>query len=299
MELRQLDHFIALAEELHFTRAARRLNVVQSALSASISILEVELGAKLFHRTTRQVRITAAGAAFYEKARIAQEAVRQAKASVVHTKNLQTGHLAIGVVQSLSAFLDIPTLLADFHARYPAVRISLRQDNRLRLVEQVADGRCDLALLPVVDLAPGVEASIILDEPMVMACAPGQALSERASVSLEDLSNEVFIDFSPGWGSRSAVDAAFGAAGVSRRTIIEVNDLETLLDLVARGLGKAIVPSRSVSESTRLLSYASLAGVDVRWRMMVAYATGTRRSDDAPAARAFLQVLDAWRLPAP
>src|SRR5258708_2244399 len=198
MELRQIEHFVAVTEEMHFTRAARRMNVVQSALSASIAALEAELGARLFHRTTRQVRMTAAGEAFYEKARSVLEAVRQARASVVATQGLERGRLIIGTVQSLPAFLDIPGLLAAFHARHPAIQVSLRQDNRLRLVEQVADGRCDLALLPVVDIPAGVEAAMVVEQAMVMVCAPGHPLAGRPSVALERLREATSVDFSPG-----------------------------------------------------------------------------------------------------
>jgi DNA-binding transcriptional LysR family regulator len=295
MELRQIEHFVAVTEEMHFTRAARRMNVVQSALSASIAALEAELGARLFHRTTRQVRMTAAGEAFYEKARSVLDAVRQARASVAATQGLERGRLIIGTVQSLPAFIDIPGLLATFHARHPAIQVSLRQDNRLRLVEQVADGRCDLALLPVVDIPAGVEAAMVVDEAMVMVCAPGHPLAGRPSVALEELSEETFVDFRPGWGTRSLVDAAFAEAGITRRTMFETPDLDTLLELVVRGLGVALAPERNVTDGRRALRLVRLAGPAIRWKMMAIYAAGAREGS-APAANAFLSLLDLSRI---
>src|ERR1700761_3808830 len=104
MDLRQLQQFIAVAEDLHFTRAARRLHLVQSALSASIQSLEAELGAQLFQRTTRGVRITAEGEALLEKARLVMTSAREAREAVFSTQRLERGRLTLGVVQSLSAF---------------------------------------------------------------------------------------------------------------------------------------------------------------------------------------------------
>ena len=114
MELRQLQHFVAVAEEMHFTRAARRVNIVQSALSTSIRALEEELATKLFMRNTRQVQLTTAGRVFLDKARLALEAVREARDAVAAVQGLTRGRLAIGTVQSLPAFVDLPALLASF-----------------------------------------------------------------------------------------------------------------------------------------------------------------------------------------
>jgi DNA-binding transcriptional LysR family regulator len=292
MELRQLQHFVAVTQEMNFTRAARRMNIVQSALSASIASLEAELGAKLFHRTTRQVRVSAAGEAFYEKARQALEAVQQARDSVLQAQTMQRGRLTIGTVQSLAAFLDMPGLLADFNTQHPAIEVRLRQDNRLRLAEQVRDGRCDLALLPVLEVSAGLEAALVLDEPMVLVCAPGHPLAAQREVALSELTGERFVDFQPGWGTREAVDAGFAAANVRRVTMFEVTDLETVLGLVVRGMGLALVPASTVADGDRVLSVVPIAGEPVRWRMMAIFLPGARTGDTAPSARAFLDLLD-------
>src|SRR5512141_773349 len=127
MELRQLQNFIAVAEEQHFTRAARRMNVVQSALSTSIRLLEEELGADLFVRSTRQVRLTEAGRVLLEKARVALDAVRDAREAVAAVQGLKLGTVNIGTVQSLPAFLDLPSLLSEFHGQYPGIEVRLTQ----------------------------------------------------------------------------------------------------------------------------------------------------------------------------
>src|SRR2546429_1304575 len=114
MDLRQLQHFVVLADESHFTRAARRVNIVQSALSSSIRSLEAELGTDLFERSTRRVKMTAAGRALYEKARTVLAGAREAREAVAAVLGLKRGLLVIGAVQSLGAFVDLPGLLGAF-----------------------------------------------------------------------------------------------------------------------------------------------------------------------------------------
>lgn len=127
VDIRQLQHFVAVAEEKHFTRAAQRVNIVQSALN-SIRLLEEELDAKLFVRSTRQVRLTDAGRILLDKAKAALESIRDAREAVAAVRNLERGTLSIRTVQSLPAFRDLPSLIERFHAEYPGVEVRLRQD---------------------------------------------------------------------------------------------------------------------------------------------------------------------------
>src|ERR1700730_18316343 len=140
VDIRQLQHFVAVAEEKHFTRAARRMNIVQSALSNSIRLLEEELDAKLFVRSTRQVRLTDAGQILLDKAKAALESIRDAREAVAAVRNLERGTLSIGTVQSLPAFLDLPSLVERFHAEYPGVELRLRQGSATDLIEKIRNG---------------------------------------------------------------------------------------------------------------------------------------------------------------
>src|SRR6185369_13732540 len=148
MELRQLHHFIAVAEELNFTRAADRVHIVQSALSSSIRGLEDELRARLFVRSTRQVRLTPAGRAFLEKAREALRVIDIGRETVADIAGLRRGCLSIGTVHSLPAFLDLPTLISRYHAVAPGIEVRLRQGDAAGLMERLRSGRLDLAFLP-------------------------------------------------------------------------------------------------------------------------------------------------------
>lgn len=274
MDLRQLQHFLAVAEEQHFTRAARRVRIVQSALSASVRALEEELGTPLFVRSTRQVRLTPAGAVLVEKARAVLDAVREARAAVAAVAGLQRGRLSIGTVQSLAAFVDLPSLLAEFHARHPGIEVHLCQGSARHLSEKIAAGALDLAFLPLCAPPPGVATRLIACDALVLVCAPGHPLAGRAAVPVEALGGLPFVDFEADRGTRRLVDRLFAEAGVERRTAFEVSDLETLLQLVGRGLGIALVPE-AIALSRSCLGMARLAGPEVCWELVAAFTPGS------------------------
>jgi DNA-binding transcriptional LysR family regulator len=144
--------------------AAQRVNIVQSALSASIRALEEELGAQLFVRSTRQVRLTSAGRVFLDKAQATLGAAREARDAVAAIQGLNQGMLSIGTVQSLPAFLDLPSLLARFHAQHPGVEVRLCQGSSSHLLEKVKSGRLDLAFLPLCEPSGGIATTLIACE---------------------------------------------------------------------------------------------------------------------------------------
>lgn len=253
MDLKQLEHFVAVAEERHFTRAAKRLNIVQSGLSTSIRSLEAELGAELFVRSTRRVDLTVVGRVLYQEAQRALTAVRRARDAVSAVQNLHRGTLTIGTVQSLSPFLDLPALLARFHADHPDVEIHLRIANSTHLLEKVRDGRLDLAFMPFYGTpTQGLTTRVVACEYLVVACSPNHPLAKRDKVTFEDLADETFIEFQEDWGTRPVIDHAFVDARIERRIAFEVNDIRTLLDLVALELGIALVPEPVVAAAGRL-----------------------------------------------
>jgi DNA-binding transcriptional LysR family regulator len=298
MDLRQLEHFVAAAEEQHFTRAARRVNIVQSGLSASIRSLEDELKTKLFFRHTRQVELTAAGQVLYEKAKIILAALRDAREAVAAVSGLQRGVLAIGTVQSLSAFVDLPALLGKFHALYPTIEIKLCQSSTTILMDKLQDGRVDLAFMPLFEPPKGVATELIACESLVIACPLSHPLAGRDDVSLDELESEPFVDFQPDWGTRRLVDRTFADACVTRQTAFEVGDLQVLLELVARGLGVALVPepiavARAAEASGAPIGFAQLKEPGICWELVVAFAGSVpAREPKNPAAKAFLELMD-------
>ncbi|WP_406601951.1 LysR family transcriptional regulator [Lentzea kristufekii] len=251
MELRQLEHFLAVAEECHFTRAAHRLHIAQSGLSASIRALEVELGAPLFLRTTRQVELTQAGRALLPEARRALSSVSAAKDAVAAVQGLLRGTLSVGSLQCLHV-VHLPAVLARFHELHPGVEIRMRQSGNAELVEEVRAGRLDLAFVTrQPKIADDLRVSTLASEPLVLACAPGSPFATRESIELSELAGQPFVDFNADWGTRDEADRALAAAGVERRVAVEVNDVHSLLDFVVFGLGVALVPQSFTLKTDR------------------------------------------------
>ncbi len=297
MDLKQLEHFVAVADEQNFTRAARRLHIVQSGLSASVRALEEELGTALLIRTTRRVELTATGRAFLPEARRVLSASVEARQVVARLQGLQHGTLSIGIIQGLAPLIDIPDLLARFRAACPLVEIRLTSGGSRPLIEGVRSGVLDLAFTQFVGAVPSeVAAWMLACEPLVAVCAPGHALAGREGVTLHDLAGATFVDLHPDWGTRQLIDRSFDEARLARRTGLEVSDPATQMELVARGLGIALVPQalaadRLAEGSTGRLGAATLAEPEICWELGVVFAhDGTQRPLGA-ATRMFLDLL--------
>ena len=185
MDLRQLEHFVAVAQERHFTRAAAKLHIVQSGLSASIRALEEEMGATLFLRTTRRVNLTPAGAAFLSEAQRVLCAAEAARNAVAEVQGLKRGRLLVGAIQGLAPFIDLPRLLGVFRREYPQVDIQLRFDDTAALIEGVLDGRLDIAFTQFVETPPPeLAARMLACDPLVLACPATTALPASAISAL-------------------------------------------------------------------------------------------------------------------
>jgi DNA-binding transcriptional LysR family regulator len=297
MELRQLRHFLIVAEEHHFTRAAQRLNIVQSGLSASIQALEDDLGAALFVRTTRRVELTDAGRTLLIEARRALAAADAARDAVAAVQGLMRGTLTIGLMQGLPASVALPETLGRFHRQYPGVTIRLVQAGSEQLLELVRSGSLDLAFPAISGPLPrGLVTRALAESPLVLACATSHRLAPREHVTLEDLRDEDFVEFQHDWTASLLADRAFAEARITRRRAFEVNDLLTLNDLVAHGLGVALVPYAVAADDGRLRCVPLLPSAPT-WKVVVATAG---EEPGSAAARALLaMVLDARAEPTP
>ncbi|MFH8342169.1 LysR family transcriptional regulator [Streptomyces sp. AM6-12] len=291
MELRHLQHFVAVAEDQHFTRAAERLMVSQSGLSASIRALERELRAPLFVRTTRRVTLTEAGRALLVEAERILAQVRAAHEAVAAVQGVLRGTLALGTEQCIAG-VHVARLLAGFRGAHPDVEIRLRQAGSGALAEDVAAGRLDLAFAYRTRADGDQSRSVSLtSEPMTVLCHPRHRLAAAgALLAPDDLAGEVFVDFHPDWGPRRATDAAFAAAGVRRTVALEVNDVHTLLDLVDENLGIAVVP-RHFRHKRPTLTALPLKGTGEAEYETVALLPPERST--SPAARALVALLEA------
>jgi DNA-binding transcriptional LysR family regulator len=289
VELRHLEHFVAVAEERHFTAAAARLHIAQSGLSASVRALEHELGAELFSRTTRRVELTDAGRALLAEARRTLAAADAARDAVAAVRGLMRGTLAVGTEQCMGA-IDPVSLLSDFRLAHPGVEVRLVQSGSAQLLDQLRAGTLDVAFVPVVEPPDGIAFSALSSEPMVLLCRADHRLATASEINLAQLADQTFVEFQSGWGARQLTDAAFAGARVTRQVAMEVNDVHTLLDLVGRGLGAALVP-RPVARKEQA---GGLCAVPVTaaptWRVGVALPAGREPS---PATRGFLARVNA------
>ncbi len=282
-----MRYVVAVAETNSFTRAAERCLVVQSALSHQIARLEKELGARLFERTSRRVRLTPAGAAFLPAARQCLDAAERAAAEVAAAVGEVRGRLAVGLIPTVTA-VDIPGALRDFRERYPRVRISLRVGASDELVEQVEEGALDVAFLglPTTARPRGVAAHELARDRLVAVVAPDHPLAGESQVDLRRLSSEVFVDLPAGTAGRAQSDLAFEAAGLTRDVAFEVTSADFIARLVGPGLGVAMLPT---AYAPQLAGVVTIEVADAPAR--VEYVIWSRFSR-TPAATAFLTALD-------
>jgi DNA-binding transcriptional LysR family regulator len=286
MELQQLRYVVAIAETNSFTRAAERCHVVQPALSHQIARLERELGAKLFERTSRRVRLTPAGGAFLPAARQCLDAAERAVAELAAAVGEVRGRLAVGLIPTVAA-VDIPGALSDFRRRYPEVRISLRVGASDDLAEEVRQGTIELAFLglPTTARLQGVVAHELARDRLVAVVALDHPLANEPTVSLRRLSSEVFVDLPAGSAGRIQSDLAFSAAGLGREVAFEVTTADYIARLVEPGLAVAMLPSAYVP---RLSCVTTVEVTDAPARIeYVIWSQDTL----TPAARAFLNIL--------
>ncbi|MEU4196539.1 LysR family transcriptional regulator [Kribbella sp. NPDC026611] len=279
MDSRQLEYFVAVAEELSFTRAAQRLFTVQSTVSAAIRTLEADLKTTLFDRSTRRVTLSAAGQALLPEAKAALEALDRARAAVEEASSGLRGSIRIGTLARLS-LINLAELLGGFHRKYPLVEVHVAtsRTGSSGLADDVRHGRLDLALLglPRPELI-GLDARNLATVPFVALLPSTHPLASRSTVRLADLSQERFIDMPPGFGNRTMVDRAFDAIGTPRRLQVEVPELTTIPDYVRAGLGVAVVPELEFPDEPTVVKLP-IEGAELTWTLSVVTAAARRPS---------------------
>src|SRR5579862_6290465 len=286
MELRQLEAFVAVAEERNFTRAAARLHVAQSGLSATIRSLETDVRASLFVRSTRRVELTAAGAALLPEARRTLASARAAADAVAAVEGLTRGTLTLGVMQSGWLF-DLAGLLARYRATYPGVRLKLEHASTAELGRLLHDGALDMTFATELNGPSSDVVSVpLLRSPLVVCTADG-VFRRRRTITLANVAERAQVSFPAGWGVTTLVERVLRSAGIQARADLEVNDTDTLLDLVEAGLGIAIIP-RALAQLRPALH--QLAITDGSWDWTVV-AQVLAPAPVNPAARALWALL--------
>jgi DNA-binding transcriptional LysR family regulator len=256
MELQQLEQFVAVAEERHFTRAAYRCHIAQSALSTAIRALERDLGAELFVRTTRRVDLSEIGRALLPEARTVLAAAAAARDAVDQARGRVRGDLTIGRVWG-----NVGGYLARYHSAYPEVQITLKQGLSAALIEEVLTGALDLAFVgvPKDGLPPGISVHSSRSVPVGIACSSGHRLARRKRVGVRHLAGEIFVADPGDVSSFNAVRDFLAEAGVTYQVPFKVADVPSMLELVAQGSAVALLP-KAATEPHPGISYVPLEG---------------------------------------
>lgn len=291
MELRDLEYFLAVAEERSFTRGAQRAGIVQSAASVAVHRLERELGQRLLTRGTRGVELTDAGRLVLVRARTLLAQARAVRDDLDALDGGLRGSVTLGTVLSTGE-LDLPAILAGFHHLHPgiAVRLRLSAGPENQHLRRLLDGEFDLSLVPQPDQpAAGVRITQVAQMRLVLVCRLDDALAGACDVRYRDIASRDYIDFPSQWGNRALVDGLFQADGVTRQVAFEVVDVDSAIALIRGGLGISFLPDHVTD------SQPDLVVVDLRqpppWRRLGLAAPADRPLSAATTAlrRAIIQ----------
>ncbi|WP_145235541.1 LysR family transcriptional regulator [Prescottella equi] len=282
MELRQLEYFVAVAEEANFTRAAARVHVSQSGISAQIRQLENDLGAPLFDRSTRVAALTVAGEAALAHARAALAAARAVRDAVDDVNQLVRGRLEVGMVTACTV-TPLFDALSSFHRAHPGIDVSLREDNSDRLVDDVRVGAVDLALVGVAGAEPaGLHSFTVVRERLVAAVPGNHPLAQLSSATLADVCAHPLVTLPPGTGIRTVLDRGCADLNCRASIALQASAPDAVADLATRGLGVAIL-SESMATSYPDLTSRVIADVDVEAVLALVW-----RPEISPALRELL-----------
>lgn len=261
MEFRHFRYVLAVAEELHFTRAAKRLGIAQPALSQQIRQLEEELRTQLFHRLTRGVELTEAGRALLPYAKAALAAADEGAAAVRRAAKGELGQLRIGFTGSASFNPIVTGTMGRFRDAYPGVELDLQEQVTSTLLRFLREGRIQLAFVRATeDETEGLHRTALPDEPLWAALPAKHRLAGAERIRLEDLAKDPFIVYPRANGRLlyDAIVAACGRAGFSPRIVQEAPQMASTVNLVAAGVGVALVPA-----SMRLIRAPSVSYVEL------------------------------------
>jgi DNA-binding transcriptional LysR family regulator len=241
MELRQLEYFVAVAEEANFTRAAERVHISQSGVSAQVRQLEIDLGAALIDRSGRSATLTPAGAAALEHARSVLASADAVRHAVDDITGLIRGRLVVGMVYgcTIAGLFDA---LAAFHRAHAGVDVTLIEDSSDPLTDRVRHGAADIALIGTAGAPPsGLDAWPIASERLVVAVPIGHPLGRRKRTTLAEMTTYPVVCMPEGTAPRTMFDKACAARDIQPDIVLQASAPDAVADLASRGLGIAVL----------------------------------------------------------
>lgn len=249
MELRQIQYFIEVAKREHVSEAAFALHVAQSAISRQISNLEADLGVKLFVRDGRNVKLTHIGRKFLEHMQQAMQVIENAKLEIAESLDPERGTVRIGFPSSLAAS-TLPTAISAFRELHPHVKFELHQGSYRFLINAVAEGKIDLALIgPVPEGYKWIQGHVLFIEDIVALLPADHPLADKPSIRLDQLKEDPFVVFPEGFILRDLVVKACEGVGFQPIVSFEGDDIDAIKGLVAAGLGVTLIPEITLIDS--------------------------------------------------
>lgn len=284
MEFRHLRYFLAVAEELHFGRAAQRLAISQPPLSQNIRQLEEAIGARLFHRNSKEVRLTAAGRAFVPAARALLEQAGEAARHAREVDKGFEGRIRVGLVSSM-LYRGLPKMVREFQAGHPQLQVLLKEMNSQDQVVELAHGQLDVGFVHTQRVPPEVSRLMFASEPFLCCLPEGHALARSRKLSLAKLEGEAFVMFSrvasPDYYER--VLAICSDAGFYPEVRHEVRHWLSVVSLVSLGMGVALVPAALKNSAIPGAVFVPIENTTARSEVFCVW----RTADDSAAVLAF------------
>lgn len=294
MDLRQINQFIAVADAQSFRKAAERLHMAQPPLSVAIRRIEHEIGAPLFVRGRRGVRLTELGATILDDARRVALHAQKLRLSVATAVSGTSGTLRVAFVGSATYRL-LPTILPRFRARYPDIALELREGTTSGILAEIAQGTLDLGLVRYPVLEAHATVLTPIEHDTLVAVLPGDSpLRQRKQLALRDLAEQPFVMYSAAAAAnlRGQVMLACQAAGFTPRVVQEAVQVQTIISLVESGIGVALVPANASRHGPDGVAYRGLASSDAY--LSVAIALASRAEPVIPTALRFREVAMAY-----
>jgi DNA-binding transcriptional LysR family regulator len=288
IEIRHLRYFLAVADELHFGRAAARLGIAQPPLSQQIQRLEKLLETRLFDRTSRRVELTDAGRAFRVEATRVVNGLRSAVDAAHRAGRGETGELRVAFAATVM-FLALPGIIREYRGRFPQVRLDLREMPTGPQLSGLKSGDIDIGFVREPQPDPELEIVTVMQEPLRIAVNKSHPLASRPTLAVRDLAEEPFVMFpeelAP--GLHAQVIALCRAAGFTPNVVEESRELYTSVSLVEAGLGVSILPASVEKLGWQGVRYRSIPSAAAQTRIAAAW----RRDRALPVVAAFMGVV--------
>ncbi|MFG2133567.1 LysR family transcriptional regulator [Streptomyces sp. NPDC048751] len=298
MDLQVLRSFQAVAEGTTVTDAAADARITQPALSRALNRLEDEIGAELFQRVGRVLRLTPAGRVFKEYVDTVLDSYDRGRRAVAEVVDPDAGVVSLAFLHTLGTWL-VPRLVTNFRRKYPQARFELLQDGEIGLARHLLDATADLIITSSAPEDPLITWRRLLVEPLWLAVPARHRLGRRRRVRLAEVAEERFILLKPGYGLRSITERLCREAGFTPLVGFEGEEVETLRGLVAAGLGVSLVPSSADTAATSDFPIRYLEITDVRGARDIGVAWLSSRALPPVAQRFLDQALESAAEPAP